>query len=68
MSANAVARLTRANNTEKRNQKIRDAFYTRYTNQPRPRKFAREHVVSQLAEEFFLSAATVEDILYAGVK
>ena len=63
-AAPASSRLTRANNTEKRNGRIRDAFYARYTNQPRPRKHTREYVVSGLAEEFCLSPATVEGILY----
>jgi len=60
----AAATLTRATNTEKRNRKLRDAFHARYTSQPRPRKFSREFVVQGLADEFFLSAATVEGILY----
>ncbi len=60
-----AAALTRKNNTEKRNKKLRDAFYERYTNLPRPRKYSREYVISQLAEEFNLSMSRVEDILYA---
>jgi hypothetical protein len=48
-----TAALTRSANTDKRNQKLRDAFYARYTSQPRPRKLSREYVVSQLAEEYF---------------
>jgi hypothetical protein len=58
--------LTRATNSDKRNQRIKDAFYARYTNQPRPRKHTREYVVSALAEEFYLSVATVAGILYRG--
>jgi hypothetical protein len=58
--------LTRATNTDKRNQRIKDAFYTRYTKQARPRKHTREFVVSELAEEFCLSPATVAGILYRG--
>lgn len=58
-----TAKLTRADRTQRRNQKIRDAFYARYTNQPRPKKYTREYVVSQLAEEYDLSMATVERIV-----
>ncbi|MDO7877362.1 hypothetical protein Q5H93_21655 [Hymenobacter sp. ASUV-10] len=56
--------LTRQANTENRNRKIRNAFYDRYTNKPRPRQFSREYVISQLAEEYNLSMTTVENILY----
>jgi hypothetical protein len=62
-----AATLTRAANTEKRNRKLRDAFHARYTSQPRPRKYSREYMVSELAEEFCLSPATVEGILYRAV-
>ena len=65
MPTNTLIRLT---NTAKRNQRLKDAFYARYTNQPRPRKHTREFVVSQLAEEFYLSPATVEGILYRAGK
>ena len=60
MPTNTLIRLT---NTAKRNQRLKDAFYVRYTNQPRPRKHTREFVVSPLAEEFYLSPVTVEAIL-----
>jgi len=55
---------TRQANTEKRNNKIKAAFYTRYTTQPRPRLYSREYVISQLAEEHNLSMGTIENILY----
>lgn len=61
------AASTRQANTEKRNRKMRDAFYNRYTNMPRPRLHSREYVISQLAEEFNLSMSRVEDILYIKV-
>ncbi|RZK31038.1 MAG: hypothetical protein EOO63_05175 [Hymenobacter sp.] len=54
----------RAANLAARNEKIREAFAERYTRQPRPRKVTREDIVKQLAEEFFLSIETVENILY----
>jgi hypothetical protein len=57
----------RAANLAKRNAHIKDAFAERYTKQPRPRKVTREYVVAQLAGEFFLSAETVENILYKQV-
>jgi hypothetical protein len=59
------AATTRQANTDKRNQKLRDAFYNRFTNQPRPKRFTREYIISQLAEEFNLSMGSVENILYA---
>jgi 7,8-dihydro-6-hydroxymethylpterin-pyrophosphokinase len=52
----------------RRNQQLKDAFYARDTNLPRPRKLSREFVVAQLAEEFFLSVSTVEGILYRAGK
>jgi|GEM_PF-2287279 len=60
--------LTRQTNYDRRNQKLRDAFYTRYTNQPRPKIYTREYVISQLAEEFCLSMSRVEDIIYQAAK
>jgi hypothetical protein len=54
----------RAANLAARNEKIREAFAERYTRQPRPRKVTREAIVKHLAEEFFLSIETVENILY----
>lgn len=56
--------LTRQNNYDKRNQRIRDAFEQRYTKQPKPRIYTREYIISQLAEEFCLSMSTIENILY----
>ena len=60
--------LTRQQNTDKRNAKLRTAFYDRYINLPRPRLHSREYVISQLAEEYCLSMATVEGILYQQAK
>ena len=60
--------LTRQTNTAKRHERIRAAFRERYTSQPRPRKWSREYVVAQLAEEFCLSGKTVEDIIWTKVK
>ena len=54
----------RVANTEKRNQKLRDAFYRRFTLLPHPKKVSREYVVAQLAEEFNLSTTTVDKLLY----
>jgi predicted nuclease of restriction endonuclease-like RecB superfamily len=54
----------RIQNREKRNQRIREAFRQRFTDAPRPRKLSREYVLAQLADEFFLSVATIEDIVY----
>ncbi|GAA4349919.1 hypothetical protein GCM10023185_07030 [Hymenobacter saemangeumensis] len=59
---------TRQANYDKRNRKIKDAFFKRYTNQPRPKIYTREYVISQLAEEFNLSMARIEDILYKQAK
>ena len=56
--------LTRHTNTAKRHARIRAAFCERYTCAPRPRKFSREYVLAQLAEEFCLSMATVENIVW----
>ncbi|AWM31343.1 hypothetical protein [Hymenobacter nivis] len=58
------AALTRCERTERRNQRLRDAFYAHYTNLPRPRKYSREYVIAQLSEEYHLSLRTVERILY----
>ena len=57
--------LTRKTNSEKRNSRIRDLFRARYTEALRPRKYTREYIISQIAEEFYLSMQTVEDIIYA---
>jgi hypothetical protein len=54
----------RAQNLQARNTKIRGEFAERYTRQPRPRKYTREYVISQLALDYFLSMDTVEDIIY----
>ena len=54
----------RTSNTQKRNERLRQAFQKRYTDQPRPRKHSKELVVAQLAEEFCLSTATVEGIIW----
>jgi predicted nuclease of restriction endonuclease-like RecB superfamily len=55
----------RQQNRLRRNERIRQAFQQRYTDVPRPRKFSREYVLSKLADEFCLSVATIEDIIYA---
>jgi predicted nuclease of restriction endonuclease-like RecB superfamily len=55
----------RQQNRLRRNERIRQAFRQRYSDAPRPRKFSREYVLAQLANEFCLSVATIEDILYA---
>ncbi|MCB2379819.1 hypothetical protein LGH70_19640 [Hymenobacter sp. BT635] len=57
--------LARKTNREKRNARIRAQFKKRYTDAPRPRKYSREYIISQLAEEYYLSMHTVEDIIYA---
>lgn len=54
----------RSANLARRNEQICIAFRARYTAQPRPRKFTREYVIGQLANEFFLSVARIEDIIY----
>lgn len=56
---------TREQNTQKRHERIRDEFHKRYTDAPRPRKFSKEYVVAQLADEFNYSMRTIENILYA---
>ena len=58
----------RQQNRLRRNERIRQAFQQRYTQAPRPRKFSREYVLAQLADEYCLSVATIEDILYAKAK
>ncbi|MBO2009191.1 hypothetical protein [Hymenobacter negativus] len=58
------AARTRKTNTQKRHDRIRQAFRERYTNKPRPRLYSREYVISQLADEFCLSMATVEGIIW----
>jgi hypothetical protein len=55
----------RQQNRLRRNERIRQAFRQRYTDVPRPRKFSREYILAQLADDFCLSVATIEDILYA---
>lgn len=55
----------RQQNRLRRNDRIRQAFRQRYTEAARPRKFSREYVLAQLADDFCLSVATIEDILYA---
>lgn len=49
--------------TRKRNGRIVAEFKRRYTDQPRPRKYTKEYIISQLADEFYLSMSTVEDII-----
>lgn len=55
----------RQQNRLRRNDRIRQAFRQRYTEAARPRKFSREYVLAQLADDFCLAVATIEDILYA---
>lgn len=55
----------RQQNRMRRNERIRQAFRLRYTLAARPRKFSREYVLAQLADDFCLSVATIEDILYS---
>lgn len=55
----------RQQNRLRRNERIRHAFQQRYTDVSRPRKFSREYVLAKLADEFCLSVATIEDIIYA---
>lgn len=55
----------RQQNRLRRNERIREAFRQRYTDAPRPRKFSREYILAQLADDFCLSVATIEDIIYA---
>ena len=55
---------TRQLNRLRRNERIRQAFRQRYLDAPRPRKFSREYVLAQLADDFCLSVDTIEDIVY----
>jgi ribosomal protein L18 len=55
----------RQQNRLRRNERIRQAFRQRYTEAPRPRKFSREYVLAQLADDYCLAVATIEDIIYA---
>lgn len=55
----------RQQNRLRRNERICNAFRLRYSEAPRPRKHSREYVLSQLADEYCLSIATIEDIIYA---
>jgi len=61
MNTAATVRLA---NLDTRNRKIREAFYQRYTRVSRERKPDRELVLAQRAEEYCLSVATVEGILW----
>jgi hypothetical protein len=58
----------RQKNRLRRNERIQQTFRQRYTEAPRPRKFSREYILAQLADEFCLAVATIEDILYAKSK
>lgn len=55
----------RQQNRLRRNERIRQGFRLRYLEASRPRKHSREYVLAQLADEFCLSVATIEDIVYA---
>ena len=55
----------RQQNRLRRNERIRQAFRLRYTLAARPRKFSREYILAQLADDFCLAVATIEDILYS---
>lgn len=55
----------RQQNRLRRNERIRQAFRVRYTDAQRPRKFSREYVLAQLADDYCLAVATIEDIIYA---
>lgn len=55
----------RQQNRLRRNERIRQGFRLRYLEAPRPRKHSREYVLAQLADEFCLAVATIEDIIYA---
>jgi hypothetical protein len=59
---------TRQANIEKRNRRITEAFHSRFTYKPRPRLHTHECVISQLAEEFCLSMARIEDNIRIKVK
>jgi len=56
--------MTRQSNLSRRNKRIRSLFDERYTTAQRPRKYTREYVIACLAEEFYLSMARIEDIIY----
>lgn len=56
--------LTRKSNTEKKYHRIREQYRTRWSEAPRPRKYSREYIIACLAEEFYLSLQTIEDIIY----
>lgn len=56
--------LTRQNNYDKRNTRIKEGFEKRYTHQSKPRIYTRAYIVSQLADEYCLSMSRIEDILY----
>ncbi len=56
--------LKRRTNTDKKYERIRHEFKKRFTDQPRPKKYTREYIIALLADEFFLSMKTVEDIIY----
>lgn len=58
------AAKTRKTNTQKRHERIRAAYRKRYTDQSRPRLYTREYIISQLADEYCLSMATVEGIIW----
>jgi hypothetical protein len=55
----------RQQNRLRRNDRIRQTFQQRYTDAARPRKFSREYVLAQIADEYCLAVATIEDIIYA---
>jgi hypothetical protein len=54
----------RQQNRLRRNERIRQTFQQRYTDAARPRKFSREYVLAQLADDYCLAVATIEDIIY----
>lgn len=54
----------RQQNRLRRNERIRQAFQQKWTDAVRPRKCSREFVLAQLAEDFCLAVATIEDIVY----
>ena len=60
--------ITLKSNKDNRNTAIREEFRKRYTEAKRPRMYSREYVISQLAQEYYLSMATIEDIVYAKVE
>lgn len=57
----------RQKNRLRRNERIRQSFRQRYTEVPRPRKYSREYILAQIADEYCLAVATIEDIIYAKV-